>query len=116
MSATPIEGVSCRFKQRRVSHSNKVTVSVAIRCDERFEFSLRRERFTQRHGGTSSRGRIRSIEAAMALVAHTHALIFDLPDNRGGAPVTIAFTYLFDRSHPSETICIPVLKTQRPSL
>lgn len=41
-----------------------------------------------------------TVEAAMAFVAHTRALIFDLRDNRGGAPVTIAFiaSYLFDRS------------------
>jgi hypothetical protein len=40
-----------------------------------------------------------TIEAAMAFVAHTRALIFDLRDNHGGAPVTVAFiaSYLFDR-------------------
>jgi C-terminal processing protease CtpA/Prc len=40
-----------------------------------------------------------TIEAAMAFVAHTGALIFDLRDNHGGAPETIAFiaSYLFDR-------------------
>lgn len=40
-----------------------------------------------------------TIEAAMAFVAHTRALIFDLRENHGGAPVTIAFiaSYLFDR-------------------
>jgi len=40
-----------------------------------------------------------TIEAAMAFVAHTQALIFDLRDNHGGVPVTIAFiaSYLFDR-------------------
>jgi len=39
-----------------------------------------------------------TVEAAMAFVAHTRALIFDLRDNRGGAPMTIAFiaSYLFD--------------------
>ena len=42
-----------------------------------------------------------TIEAAMAFVAHSRALIFDLRDNHGGAPVTIAFiaSYLFD--HPT---------------
>jgi hypothetical protein len=40
-----------------------------------------------------------TVEAAMAFIAHTRALIFDLRDNHGGAPVTIAFiaSYLFDR-------------------
>lgn len=42
-----------------------------------------------------------TVEAAMAFVAHTRALIFDLRDNHGGAPVTVAFiaSYLFD--HPT---------------
>ncbi|MGH8319383.1 MAG: S41 family peptidase [Steroidobacteraceae bacterium] len=40
-----------------------------------------------------------TIEAAMAFVAHTRALIFDLRDNRGGQAETVAFieSYLFDR-------------------
>lgn len=40
-----------------------------------------------------------TIEAAMAFVAHTRVLIFDLRDNHGGQPATIAFiaSYLFDR-------------------
>jgi hypothetical protein len=40
-----------------------------------------------------------TVEAAMAFVAHTRALIFDLRDNHGGSPLTIAFiaSYLFDR-------------------
>jgi retinol-binding protein 3 len=40
-----------------------------------------------------------TIEAAMAFVAHTRALIFDLRDNHGGDPGTVAFiaSYLFDR-------------------
>lgn len=44
-------------------------------------------------------GCVGTIEAAMAFVAHARALIFDLRDNHGGAPVTIAFiaSYLFDR-------------------
>jgi retinol-binding protein 3 len=48
---------------------------------------------------TSPDGCTGTIEAAMAFVAHTDALIFDLRDNHGGAPVTIAFiaSYLFDR-------------------
>jgi Peptidase family S41 len=41
----------------------------------------------------------RPVEAAMAFVAHTRALIFDLRDNGGGEPAMIAFiaSYLFDR-------------------
>lgn len=40
-----------------------------------------------------------TVEAAMAFVAHTRALIFDLRDNGGGQPAMIAFiaSYLFDR-------------------
>jgi retinol-binding protein 3 len=40
-----------------------------------------------------------TIESAMAFVAHTRTLIFDLRDNHGGDPATVAFiaSYLFDR-------------------
>jgi len=40
-----------------------------------------------------------TVEAAMAFVAHTRALIFDLRDNHGGDPAMVAFiiSYLFDR-------------------
>lgn len=40
-----------------------------------------------------------TIESAMAFVSHTRALIFDLRDNHGGDPTTVAFiaSYLFDR-------------------
>jgi retinol-binding protein 3 len=40
-----------------------------------------------------------TIESAMAFVAHTRILIFDLRDNHGGDPATVAFmaSYLFDR-------------------
>lgn len=40
-----------------------------------------------------------TIQAAMASVAHTRALIFDLRDNGGGEPATVAFieSCLFDR-------------------
>ena len=38
-----LHGVPCDFAQRRASRSNQVTVPVAIPCDERFEFTLRRE-------------------------------------------------------------------------
>lgn len=51
-STTPIGGVPCQLKQRRVSHSNRVIVSIGIPCDERFEFSLRRERWTDRMAKT----------------------------------------------------------------
>jgi retinol-binding protein 3 len=39
-----------------------------------------------------------TIESAMAFVAHTRVLIFDLRDNHGGDPATVAFiaSYLFD--------------------
>jgi len=42
-----------------------------------------------------------TVEAAMAFVAHTRALIFDLRDNGGGDPAMVAFivSYLFD--HPT---------------
>lgn len=42
-----------------------------------------------------------TFEAAMAFVAHVHALIFDLRDNGGGDPATVAFiaSYLF--AHPT---------------
>jgi len=41
-----VNGIPCDFKQQRVGRSNKVTVTVAMACDERFEFTLRREGFT----------------------------------------------------------------------
>ncbi|MGH8317421.1 MAG: S41 family peptidase [Steroidobacteraceae bacterium] len=42
-----------------------------------------------------------TVEASMAFVAHTRALIFDLRDNGGGDPAMVAFiaSYLFD--HPT---------------
>jgi hypothetical protein len=36
-------GIPCNFKQQRASRSNRVTVTVTVPCDERFEFTLRRE-------------------------------------------------------------------------
>jgi hypothetical protein len=47
-AANVIHDVPCDFKQTRASRSNQVTVTVAIACDERFDFTLRRERFTDR--------------------------------------------------------------------
>lgn len=47
-AANVIHDVPCDFKQTRAPRSNQVTVTVAIACDERFEFTLRRERFTDR--------------------------------------------------------------------
>jgi hypothetical protein len=47
-TANVIHDVPCDFKQTRVSRSNKVTVTVAIACDERFDFALRREQFSDR--------------------------------------------------------------------
>jgi hypothetical protein len=47
-TSSDIQDVPCDFKQTRVSRSNQVTVTVAIACDERFEFTLRREKFTDR--------------------------------------------------------------------
>jgi hypothetical protein len=47
-SAHVIHGVPCDVKQVRASRSKQVTVTVAIACDERFEFTLRREQFTDR--------------------------------------------------------------------
>jgi len=44
--ATPqiVGGVRCDFRQTRASRSNQVTITVVMPCDERFEFTLRRER------------------------------------------------------------------------
>jgi hypothetical protein len=47
-AANVIHDVPCDFKQTRASRSNQVTVTVAIACDERFDFTLRRERSTDR--------------------------------------------------------------------
>ncbi len=47
-AANVIHDVPCDFKQTRASRSNQVTVTVVIACDERFDFTLRRERFTDR--------------------------------------------------------------------
>lgn len=41
-------GIPCNFRQQTVSRSNQVTVTVQIPCDERFEFTLRRENVTDR--------------------------------------------------------------------
>lgn len=38
-----VQGISCNFRQQRASRSNQVTVTVTVPCDERFEFTLRRE-------------------------------------------------------------------------
>jgi hypothetical protein len=43
-----IHDVPCNFKQTRASRSNRVAVTVAIACDERFGFTLRREQFIDR--------------------------------------------------------------------
>jgi hypothetical protein len=47
-AANVIHDVPCDFKQTRASRSNQVTVTVAIACDERFDFTLRRERLSDR--------------------------------------------------------------------
>jgi hypothetical protein len=46
--STSIRGIPCDFAQQRVSRSNQVTVTVSMPCDERFEFTLRRERLLDR--------------------------------------------------------------------
>lgn len=43
-----VHGIPCNFKQRKASRSNRVTVTVTVPCDERFEFMLRREQFFDR--------------------------------------------------------------------
>jgi tetratricopeptide (TPR) repeat protein len=43
-----VHGIPCEFTQRRISRSNQVFIAVSIPCDDRFEFTLRRERFTDR--------------------------------------------------------------------
>jgi hypothetical protein len=40
-----VQGIPCDLTQRRASRGNKVWITVALPCDERFEFTLRRERF-----------------------------------------------------------------------
>ena len=42
--ATKIHGIPCSTTERRASRGNSVTVIVAIPCDARFEFTLRRKR------------------------------------------------------------------------
>ncbi len=40
-----LHGIPCDFEQQRVSRSNSVKVTVSVPCDERFEFTLQRERW-----------------------------------------------------------------------
>jgi hypothetical protein len=46
VTSDAVGGIPCDFKQGSASRGNKVWVTVALPCDERFEFTLRRELFT----------------------------------------------------------------------